>query len=159
MWLRAEISQLLTHCSGLIHLHHLYLRTSQKKLSVTAVVVLTAVVRNHRQDVIVGPLVVEGFRVADDSVHVDDEGLVRSQDLVFADVPELRGAVPVGGLDPDDLPVDATLVHLADVARLGECGCILVDVRYRYVYGGAATARTGVMLINWSKSGIRFQLK
>lgn len=103
--------------------------------------VLTAVVCNHRQDVIVGPFVVEGFRVANDSVHVHDERLVWSQDLVFADVPELRGAVPVGGLDPDDLPVDATLVHFADVARLRECGCILVDVRYCYVYGGAATEK------------------
>lgn len=83
-------------------------------------------------------LVIEGLRIPDDPIDVDDEWLIRGEDLIFADVPELGGAVPVGGLDPDDLVVDATLVHLTDVARLGKRWGILVHVRNGDVDGRAA---------------------
>lgn len=75
--------------------------------------------------------------VPDDAVHVDDERLVGGEDLVLADVTEFGGAVPVGGLHPDDLIVDAALVHLSHVAGLRERGRVLVHVRHRYVHRGA----------------------
>jgi hypothetical protein len=86
----------------------------------------------------VGPLVVQRFRVPDDPFHVDDERLIRSEYFIFADVAELRRAIPIGGLDSDDLAVDPSLVHLSDVARFRERGCVLVHIRHCYVNGGAA---------------------
>jgi hypothetical protein len=98
----------------------------------------TAIVGHHAEYVIVGPLVVQRFRVPDDPFHVDDERLIRSEYFIFADVAELRRAIPIGGLDSDDLAVDPSLVHLSDVARFRERGCVLVHIRHCYVNGGAA---------------------
>lgn len=84
-----------------------------------------------------GAFVVERLRVADDAIHVDDKRLVLGQDLVFADVAELGGAVAVRRLHADDLPVNAVLVHLPDVTGLRERRGVFVNIRYGYVHGGA----------------------
>lgn len=98
---------------------------------------LTAIVRHHGQDVIVRPLVVQGLGVPDDAVHIDHERLIGRHDLVFAHVAEFRGAVPIGRFHSNDLPVYATLVHLAHVTGVGERGGVLVNIGHGNVNGCA----------------------
>lgn len=79
-------------------------------------------------------LVVQGFGVADHTFIVNSEGLAAvGEDLVLADVPVARRAVPVDGLDAQNLVVDAPLVHRLHVGGLAEHRRKLVHVRHRYV--------------------------
>lgn len=101
----------------------------------------TAVISHNAENMVVAPLVIKRLGVADGALGVDDERLVGGEDLILADVPELRGAVAVRGLHANDLIVQAALVHLPHVARLGERRGVFVHVAYRDVHRRAETTR------------------
>lgn len=100
---------------------------------------LTAIIGHDAKYVVVAAFVIERFRVAYDSVHIDDERLVAGEYLVFAYVTEFRGAIAIGRLHSDDFGVDTAFVHLTDVTGFGEARCVFVYVRHGYVHRGTET--------------------
>jgi hypothetical protein len=64
--------------------------------------------------------------------------LVRSEDLVLANVPKLSGAIPVRGFDADDKVIKSPFVNLLDIRWFQEGRGIFV-----YVHNGDMNRSTG----------------
>lgn len=82
--------------------------------------------------------IIQWFGIPDDPININNERLVRRENFIFANVPELGRTIPIGGLDPDNFMINSTLVHLTYIARFGKRWGILIYVRNGNVDSGAA---------------------
>lgn len=89
------------------------------------------------------------------TLFIDGKRLIAGKNFIFANVPKFRRAVPVGGLNADNLIVQASFIHLLDIAGLYECGCVLINVHNRDMYGCTENKNTkpaGLVIYNGKRA-------
>jgi len=70
------------------------------------------------------------------TVIVDDEGLILSKDVVFADIPKLSSAITVCSLNPEDEVVQPSFINFSYIRGFQESRSVFINIDHSDVYCG-----------------------